>query len=181
MTRSPLEVFALLLPGKQRQLTRTGVQIHNLQYWADSLAQWVGQHQSVRVLYDPRDITFVYVRTPVGLIVKASVTTPDIPAISLAEWQSRRGYERSQCKNPEFIAAADASQKRGDLLVSEAKAARKKRRRQATEASGDRMRPPSSPTTRPAPEPDEMERVTPESNPEPITPEIYEVADHDEF
>jgi putative transposase len=181
MTRTAFEVFALLLPGEQRSLTRTGVQIHNLQYWDDSLAQWVGQHESVRVLYDPRDITFVYVRTPVGLIVKASVTTPNIPAISLAEWQARRAFERLQCKNPEFIATADESQKRGDQIVSAAKAARKLRRRRATQASGDRMRSPSSPTMCPTQGSGEMEQVIPESNPEPISPQIYEVADHDEF
>ena len=78
MVLNPTEFLVTFLPSETRRLTRTGIQIHNLQYWDDGLAQWVGQHQDVRVHYDPRDVTYVFVRTPGGPLVKASVTTPGV-------------------------------------------------------------------------------------------------------
>ena len=140
------EFLVSFLPGEIRTLSRTGLRLHDLQYWADPLAQWVGQHKKVRVYYDPRDITVVYVRTPAGVLVRASVTTSGVPAISLAEWGARRNAERAACKHPDLVAIADASQKRGDVLVSQAKASRRVRRRQATAAAGDRWRAESAPT-----------------------------------
>ncbi|TWI05723.1 Mu transposase C-terminal domain-containing protein [Aerolutibacter ruishenii] len=147
MVRNPTEFLVTFLPSEMRRLTRTGVQIHNLQYWGDALAQWIGQHQDVRVHYDPRDITVVYVRSPAGVIVTARVTTPEIKSISLAEWGARRNYERATSSDPAFMAQRDASQKRGDQLVSQAKASRRVRGRKATEAAGDRWRPEASPVT----------------------------------
>src|SRR3546814_13487926 len=82
--------MASFLPGELRVLTRTGVEIHRLQYWDDGLSNWVGQRAKVQVHYDPRDVTYVYVRTPGGTLVKAAVTTPGVSAISLAEWSARR-------------------------------------------------------------------------------------------
>ena len=146
MILNPLEFLATFLPSETRCLTRTGVQIHDLQYWVDALEPWVGQHKKVRVYYDPRDITVLYVRIPGGVLVKANVTTPNVPAISLAEWTTRRNHERGLSRNPGLIAAADMSQKRNDELVSQAKASRKVKRRQATAAAGDSFRTEPAPT-----------------------------------
>lgn len=140
MVLNPIEFLVTFLPRENRCLTRTGVQIHCLQYWADALEPWVGQDLNVPVHYDPRDITRVHVRTPGGVLVMAKVTTPRIPSISLAEWEARRHLERSASRHPELIAQADESQKRGDELISQAKASRKVRRRKATAAAGDRFR-----------------------------------------
>lgn len=146
-----IEFLATFLPGEARRLTRTGVQIHMLQYWSDALAPWVGQRLNVHVHYDPRDISYVYVRAPGGLLVKAIVTTPEIQPVSLAEWQARRAHERSLSRSPEYVALADASQKRADTLVEQAKASRRVRRRKATEAAGDRFRSEPTPSAKPEP------------------------------
>lgn len=140
----PNELMASFLPGETRRLTRQGVQMHCLQYWADALAPWVGQGKQLQVLYDPRDISFVYVRSPIGKLIKAAVTTPGVFSISLAEWEARRNAERALCQRPDLVAIADASQKRGDELVSQAKARRKVRRRLATQAAGDPWRAPAT-------------------------------------
>lgn len=144
----PLEFLATFLPSEERRLTRTGVQIHCLQYWADALDAWVGQGKDVRVHYDPRDVTFVYVRTPGGVLVKATVTTPNVPAISLAEWQARRSHERSFGRSPALVAVSDASSERSKQLVNEEKEKRKVQRRRATQAAGDAYRSESVPTTK---------------------------------
>lgn len=145
MLLNPLEFVVTFLPSDVRRLTRTGIQIHSLQYWADPLGQWVGQHRNVRVHSDPRDVSVLYVRSPAGLIVTARLTTPGVGPISLAEWESRRNHERAHSRDPRLVAVADASQKRNDQLVSEAKASRRVRRRKATEAAGDRWRPETAP------------------------------------
>lgn len=135
-----LEFFASFLPGATRCLKRTGVEIHCLLYWSDALAPWVGQKLKGRVHYDPRDITFVYVRTPGGSLVKALVTTPEIKPISLVEWQARRHAERAVARHPEVVAKRDASMRRSDAIVAEARAQRRVKRRRATEAAGDKFR-----------------------------------------
>lgn len=144
---NPLEFIAAFLPGEDRVLTRTGVEIHRLQYWSDGLSQWVGQRIAVRTHYDPRDITYVYIRTPAGMLIKATVTTPNISAISLIEWSMRRQHERAMARDPDLIAQADESLRRNDETIKQAKASRAVRRRKATAASGDRFRDTSAPTS----------------------------------
>lgn len=179
MQRDPLEFLAAFLPGDCRVLTRTGVEINNLQYWADALSPWVGRHKKVMVTYDPRDITFVYVRTPSGVLVRCAVTTPGISAISLAEWQSRRRYEDSLGKDPERVAKRHASMRRNDERVTEVKASRRVRRRRATEAAGDRFRSVSTPTAEGSLPVDSAVPVITESEPEPFdgitSIRIYEI------
>lgn len=146
MLADPLEFLAAFLPGDYRVLSRTGVEINNLQYWSDALSPWVGQRRRVLVTHDPRDITVVYVRTPGGVLVRCSVTTPGIASISLAEWQARRRYEDSLGKDPELVARRHASTRRNDARVADAKASRRIRRRHATQSAGDRFRGASAPT-----------------------------------
>ncbi len=183
MELDPLEFLVAFLPRELRRLTRTGVQIHSLQYWAEALEPWVGQVLNVPVHYDARDITRAYVRTPGGVLVMATMTTPGVPAISLAEWEARRSRERAASRHPDVVASSDASQKRADELVSQAKASRKVRRRKATAAAGDRFRAGTS-----ADRAAETENHTPpnESEPEPIVIDtpllIYDIEgyDHDD-
>lgn len=146
MQLDPQEFLAAFLPGEDRVLTRTGVEIHCLQYWGDGLEPWVGQRVKVLVHYDPRDITYVYVRTPGGALVKAPVTTPGIPAISLAEWSACRQHEISAGRDPDLVKQADESLLRNNATVKQAKASRKQKRRTATAAAGDKYRSESCPS-----------------------------------
>lgn len=140
MAIEPTRVFALLLPGEMRRLTRTGVMINRLEYWNDCLAPWVGRGLKVMVHYDPRDITIAYVETPLHEVVLCHATRTSTPRISLAEWQARHRHELSLVRLPENLAIVDASRKRRHQLVAEAKASRKVNRRKATEAAGDKYR-----------------------------------------
>lgn len=169
------EFLVAFLPGENRVLTRTGVEIHRLQYWAAGLEQWVGQYTKVSVHYDPRDITYVYVRSPSGLLVKAPVTTPGVSAISLAEWSARRQSERAASRDPARVEAADASLKRNDAFVKQAKASRKERRRKATAAAGDRNRDTSCPS--PPAIAEAIEEIPVHS--EALQPFVIEEPDHD--
>lgn len=185
MVFNPIEFLVTFLPRKRRRLTRTGVQIHCLQYWVDALEPWVGQGLEVMVHYDPRDITRVHVRTPGGVLVMAEVTTPGIPTISLVEWEARRHLERSLSRHPDLIARADESQKRGDEVISQAKASRGVQRRKATAAAGDRFRASTNTNSDSQPKAIEIQNET-ESDPDPVvldTPlHIFEIEgyDHDD-
>lgn len=141
-----LEFFVTFLPYEKRTLTRTGVELHCLSYWAVELTPWVGRRMRVEAHYDPRDITVVWVRTPVGLLVRATVTNPGIPAISLVEWLSRREAERVLGRDPARLAIVDASRRRSDQLVSEARSSRGIQRRHHTRIAGDKYRGLPAPT-----------------------------------
>lgn len=138
MQRDPLEFLAAFLPGTERALTRTGVQVHCLNYWHEALDPWVGQGKRVLVTWDPRDIYCAYVRTPGGVLVKAVLTTPDIPRMSLPEWEARRRWERTLAKDPMVQREADQSLLRSHSHVQDAKRSRRIQRRRATAAAGDR-------------------------------------------
>ena len=152
---NPLEVLANFLPGQERTLGRTGVVLDNITYYDSSLAQWVGQKPRVEVIPDPRDITFVMVRTPLGNLVKAAATTCGITAISIAEWRARRRAEIAIGKDPMLRAVADASLERGDATVAQAKQRKSIKRRKATQAAGDAFRGESTPTP-PAAKPEQV-------------------------
>lgn len=172
----PLETLALFLPGETRRLTRQGVEIHRRQYWADALAPWVADHRDLLVLYDPRDVSFVYVRPPVGPLIKAMDTTPGVLPISLAEWEARRQAERAESRHPDLIARRDASLKRSDELVSTAKSRRRERRRLATQAAGDPHRAPTAQAASPEPERANECASLPVL---PALPIIFEIEDYD--
>lgn len=142
MAPNHLEFLVDFLPADERRLTRTGIEIHRLQYWSDQLAPWVSEKIDVLVHYDPRDISVLYVRTPGGSIVVARVTTPNIASISLVEWRYRRRIEIGLGRDPGLVAIADESLRRSDELVSQSKRRRSVERRAATRAAGDRFVPP---------------------------------------
>lgn len=142
----PLEVLATFLPSQKRTLNRAGVVLENVAYYDASLAQWVAKKPRVDVIPDPRDITYVLVRTPLGNLVKAAATTPGVTAISIVEWRAHRRAEIALGKDPALRAIADASLERSDDTVAQAKRRKSIKRRQATQAAGDAFRGESTPT-----------------------------------
>jgi putative transposase len=149
MIAKHLEFLVSFLPADTRRLSRTGIQIHCLEYWSDQLAPWVGEKRDVLVHYDPRDISVLYVRTPGGAIVVATVKTREIGPISLVEWDFRRAIERGMGRDSALVAMADESLKRSDELVAQSKRKRSVERRAATRAAGDRLLPPQATQSEP--------------------------------
>lgn len=138
MTHLDARAFLVtFLPYETRRLTRTGVALHCLDYWADELAPWVAMSVDVRIHYDPRDVTIAYVRSPGGEYLTVTSTTPGVGKISIYEWNARREYERSLARHPTLIAARDASLRRGDELVARARGRRRVDARLASKAAGD--------------------------------------------
>jgi putative transposase len=128
------------LPGDMRTLSRTGVDMHCLQYWSEDFREHSTRKPRVRVTYDPRDISAVYVRLPDGKVTTAHVTLRDVPAISHAEWEMRRAHERAIAANPTYVRTRDEADDIAESIVVEAVATKKLRRRLETQAAGDPLR-----------------------------------------
>ncbi|MFU8866183.1 MAG: transposase, partial [Rhodobacterales bacterium] len=55
------------LPSTERMVRRDGIHLFGLRYWDDILSLWAGrQGRQLRVSYDPRDLSTVFVRSPDG-------------------------------------------------------------------------------------------------------------------
>lgn len=55
------------LPSTERMVRRDGIHLFGLRYWDDVLSLWAGrQDRQLRVSYDPRDLSTVFVRSPEG-------------------------------------------------------------------------------------------------------------------
>ena len=138
---SNLDRLVLFLPSDSRRLTRAGIQVHRLQYWAEQLRPYVHEKLKLKIYWDPRSIRVIYIRLPIGVVVRADITTPDIPDISLTEWMARRRAENDVCNKPALVEARAASLKRSDAIVAQAKATLSVKRRNATKAAGDKHMP----------------------------------------
>lgn len=122
------EVFVAFLPGERRVIQRDGVHVNAIRYWHASLDVWIGDGQDHFVHYDPRDIRYVYLRSPSGQVVRAEAITPGVPEMSLAEWRAHR-RERSQlAKDPAILALRDGGLvERRAMIESSTEATRKAR------------------------------------------------------
>lgn len=127
----PLEFLASFLPGEERVLTRTGVEIHCATYWSERMRPWIGRDLKVMVTYHPARIRSVFVRLPDGTITEAQITKHDVPDVSVDEWRRERLHRRSAARTPELLAAKDKGRERNRQRVKEAGAATRKALRAA--------------------------------------------------
>ena len=74
------------LPAVERMVRRDGVHLFGLRYWDDVLSIWAGrQGRQLRVSYDPRDLSTVFVRGPDGQRYPVRFADLRHPPITLAE------------------------------------------------------------------------------------------------
>jgi putative transposase len=74
------------LPSEQRMVRRDGIHLFGLRYWDDILSLWAGQQgRQLRVSYDPRDLSTVFVRGPDGQRHPVRFADLRHPPITLSE------------------------------------------------------------------------------------------------
>lgn len=74
------------LPSVERLVRRDGIHLFGLRYWDDVLSIWAGrQGRQLRVSYDPRDLSTVFVRGPDGQRYPVRFADLRHPPITLAE------------------------------------------------------------------------------------------------
>lgn len=108
------------LPQEQRLLGRTGIRLHNLDYWSESFHAWVSRKPTVRVHYNPSDVTSVVVRLPDGTDVTAR-SRIDTPT-SLTSLRAREEARRQRARDPRLVQERDAGLLRNLARVEQASA-----------------------------------------------------------
>ena len=74
------------LPAVERMVRRDGIHLFGLRYWDDVLSIWAGREgRQLRVSYDPRDLSTVFVRVPDGQRYPVRFADLRHPPITLAE------------------------------------------------------------------------------------------------
>jgi putative transposase len=124
------------LPFELRRVRRDGLVLFNAHYWDDILSVWAGQlKERLRVKYDPRDLSRVYLEAPDGKHWPIRMRDLGRPPITL--WESRaarqalRAKGRGQIAEQMIFDAVEAQR----LLVAEALARTKAARRAAQRAA----------------------------------------------
>lgn len=79
------------LPFEERSIRRDGVHLFGLRYWDDVLSAWAGQlSRRLRVRYDPRDLSCVFVEGPDGTNWPIRFADLSRPRITLGEHRVAR-------------------------------------------------------------------------------------------
>ena len=74
------------LPFEERRIRRDGLHLFGLRYWDDALSPWAGRlDRRLRVKFDPRDLSRVFVEGPDGVHWPAPFADLGRPRISLGE------------------------------------------------------------------------------------------------
>ena len=74
------------LPSTERMVRRDGIHLFGLRSWDDILSLWAGrQDRQLRVSYDPRDLSTIFVRSPEGPRYPVRFADLRHPSICLAE------------------------------------------------------------------------------------------------
>lgn len=138
------EVFMAFLPGENRVIQRDGVHVNAIRYWHPALAEWIGDGEKHFVHYDPRDIRYVYLRSPSGQVVRAEAITPDIPEMSLAEWRADRSERTRLAQDPALQALRDGGLIERRTMIDDSTEATRKARVAKRAATSRKQTPPAS-------------------------------------
>lgn len=112
------------LPSEQRMVRRDGIHLFGLRYWDDMLSVWAGRlGYKLRVSYDPRDLSTVFVRSTEGLICPVRFADLRHPPITLAEHRraQRLLKERGRSLVDEHLLFATIEQQRTLIDAATAK------------------------------------------------------------
>ena len=118
------------LPETRRRLLKDGIHLEKIRYWSDVLARDLGRSGEMRIKYDPRDLSRIFVRRPDGGYIEARYRNLAYPAVTIWEWRNakRRLFEQGKRDlDEDAIFSALALQRRiEDDAVATSTAARRK-------------------------------------------------------
>ena len=132
------------LPSAERMVRRDGIHLFGLRYWDDILTLWAGRgERQLRVSYDPRDLSMVFVRSPEGQRYPVRFADLRHPPITLAEHRRAQAIlrERGRSLEDEALIFAVIEEQRAmvDAAASKTREARRfsERRDRALDAAGN--------------------------------------------
>ena len=90
------------LPSVERMVRRDGIHLFGLRYWDNILSLWAGRgDRQLRVSYDPRDMSMVFVRGPDGQRYPVRFADLRHPSITLAEHRRAQAVLRERGRSLE--------------------------------------------------------------------------------
>ena len=90
------------LPSVERMVRRDGIHLFGLRYWDNILSLWAGRgDRQLRVSYDPRDLSRVFVRLPDGQRYPVRFADLRHPPITLAEHRRAQAVLRERGRSLE--------------------------------------------------------------------------------
>ena len=93
----PEQFLRDFLPYEERCIRRDGLHLFGIRYWDDVLSPLAGRSsRQVRVKYDPRDLSCIYVEQPDGSTWPVRFAALDRPAITLGEHRLARAALRAR-------------------------------------------------------------------------------------
>ncbi|WP_245493514.1 MULTISPECIES: transposase family protein [unclassified Mesorhizobium] len=128
--------FRDFLPFEERSIRRDGVHMFGLRYWDDVLSAWAGRYsRRMRVRYDPRDLSCVFVEGPDGTNWPIRFADLSRPRITLGEHRMARAAlkERGVRATDEQLIFETIEEQRAlvEAAVRETKVARRRVERRA--------------------------------------------------
>ena len=129
------------LPSVERMVRRDGIHLFGLRYWDDILSLWAGRgDRQLRVTYDPRDLSTVFVRGPDGQRYPVRFADLRHPPITLAEHRRAQAVlrERGRSLEDETLIFAVVEEQRAlvDAATGKTRAARRLAERRDRALSG---------------------------------------------
>jgi putative transposase len=129
------------LPSVERMVRRDGIHLFGLRYWDDILSLWAGRgDRQLRVSYDPRDLSRVFVRLPDGQRYPVRFADLRHPPITLAEHRRAQVVlrERGRSLEDETLIFAVVEEQRAlvDAATGKTRAARRLAERRDRALSG---------------------------------------------
>ena len=116
------------LPEERRRLLKDGIHLEKIRYWSDALSRDVGRGAEVKIKYDRRDLSRIFVRQPDGHFVEARYRNLAYPPVSWWEWKHAKKRLREQGKrelNEETIFASIAQNQIEDYAAQASATARR--------------------------------------------------------
>ncbi|MFC5527669.1 Mu transposase C-terminal domain-containing protein [Rhodanobacter ginsengisoli] len=124
-----MRLFVDFLPYCERPISRVGINMHGMRYWSDELRDYVAKGAKHAIRYDSRDIRRVYFVNPFGQVIIVNCVRPDVPQMSVVEWQKLSSAQRTtgsiQQRIDDRIAGHDANKA---LVATSQKATRQAHR-----------------------------------------------------
>jgi putative transposase len=97
LPRDP-DAFVLdFLPFEQRVVGREGIRLFNIHYYDGALAALIGQGHQLRVKYDPRDLSAVFVEMPDGTHLRTPYA--DLGRSAISFWEHREAVRRLRAED----------------------------------------------------------------------------------
>lgn len=144
----PLDFRMDFLPFEIRLVRRTGIELNASRYWHEDLAPMLNSDGGVRVRYDPRDPSAVWVRRPDGVLVEAPLIGGRAAGTScIRNFLDKETRARLDAETDKGLDATDKIEAEAHKATRQARGNRRPGKPPASSSRPDEAPPPPIPST----------------------------------